>query len=206
MFKNSRIKEIEVLSNNGETDILVTTNDLTYTNPSSNMEDFVLGAYKILLPLDIERVMQAINYKRHVNKFTYHHPCIKRSELCLGDAMINVLAKTRREGDIVNTIHLLINFLEKPDYGTPYCSETDFYCAQPVTIKPSDKYDWFKESYWNDKQLWDGSAFTTAQQLAIVKFSGSSSNNSYGNECENECGNCGHEFDGNQCPECGWVI
>lgn len=201
MKKNPKIKTIEILDTKGVVDILLTTKDLTYKNPRTVMPDYNLGAYKILIPMDINRGMQAINYKKHVKKFSYHHPCIHDSRLCLGNAVENEVYKLRNTNNIINLSHLLINFLEEPNYGGPHLSEELFYCNQPVTIRPRNKYDWFDMAYWNEKEVWDGAKYTADEKKIREKL------RKLGAQVEEICPECGYDGDerddDGDCPNCG---
>ena len=157
--KNKKIKSVESIVYEGRKSVLITTNDLTYHRDDSIIGDFVLGAYKILIPLKTDFNVMCSNYKRHKDKSRYHHPCVSGFKLCLGDSVGAEVKKLRNESNIIGLTYLLILFLEKPDYEDPYCREEEFHCAQPVTMKPKLESDWFSEAYWNENETWDGAKF-----------------------------------------------
>jgi hypothetical protein len=196
MKKNKKIKSIEILGDEDLPNILLTTNDLMYRNANSNIPDYNLGAYKILIPLNVDESVLAINYKKHVNKFEFHHPCIKRAKMCLGTAMKEEVAKLRKTNNIINLAHLLINFLEEPNYGTPHLNEELFYCSQPVTIKPKTEMQWFDNIFWDEKEYWDGEKYTKETEIATKIL----------DDSRVRCLSCGHVrelSDEVECSNCG---
>jgi len=170
MKTNPKVDTIKILNINQDTNVLLTTKNLTYKNPNSKIPNYNLGAYKILIPIDADKRLKIINFKKHVQKFYYHHPCINRGEVCLGNAMISEVTKLRNSGNIINLIHLLINFLEEPNYNDPHLSEELFYCNQKVTIKPKNEEDWFNEEYWDKFEKWDGAKYTKDTQIIQQKL------------------------------------
>jgi len=211
MKKNKKIKSVEIIDTDNGKCVLITTNDLTYTAPQRRMFDYNIGAFKILVPLNNGNDVRCINYKKHVRKFEKHHPCISNGGMCLGNAMNTEVRKLRATNNIINLAHLLINFLEEPNYGSPHISDEQFYSAQKVTINPTDQRDWFSSSYWSKHEAWDGKAYTEDQKKLSEKLMEKN-----GPLVEEQpaslvlCPDCENEFemseirdnDGN-CPECG---
>jgi len=191
-MSNKKIASVDPIESDGYKSVLITTNDLVYHREGSSLGDFTLGAYKILIPLDSGQRVRAINYKRHKDRFKYHHPCINNSTLCLGESVGDEVMKLRNEGNIIGLAYLLIIFLEKPDYGNPYIQEEEFFCAQTVTIKPENEIDWFSNIYWDENEKWDGRKFAE-------DFKNLNTTSAYCENCErsvtiNEDGDC---------PDCG---
>ena len=52
--------------------------------------------------------------------------------MCLGAQVENHVMKLIKAGDLNGVATTLINFLEEPNYGSPYISDIEFYAAQPV--------------------------------------------------------------------------
>lgn len=172
LIKNSFIKEVTLYeSEDAIKYILVTTEDLTFKDENKDLPEFNLGAYKIRIPLDSNRDVMAVNYKRHVQK-KYFHPCISEGNLCLGPAMIDEVVRMRRKESYPALIHLLINFLREPSYNQPFLDARYFYCAQDVNIRPRNNDDWFNMDYWRSKASWDGKKYTEEGRDVFNKYTG----------------------------------
>jgi hypothetical protein len=153
--KSSKIKDIKVLDRY----IIITTNDLTYKKTSRIPSDFVIGAFKIFIPISIDNEVKIINYKRHLFR-THFHPCIRRGgEVCTGEEVRNEINELRKKNQIDLLTFLMISFIEKPDYGTPFIDDLSMMCAQDVTIKPKNEMDWLNSSYWNEHEKWDDTKY-----------------------------------------------
>ena len=148
------IKKIELI----EEYLIVTTKDLTYHDgrERNKLPDFNIGAFMIFIPLDESQQINTINYKRQVLRGNYFHPCIRGGgSMCLGDNVAEGVKRYRQKSQYIELIYLLINFLQEPDYHGPHIKAHLFYCAQPVTIKPTKIFDWLDNSYWNSKEKFD---------------------------------------------------
>jgi hypothetical protein len=84
-------------------------------------------------------------------------------------ADINTLLQEKNYSSI---IHLIINFLEEPDYGKPYLPAISFACAQNVTMKPRDKTKWFDNDYWDKNESWNGEEASEAEAELKKTYNG----------------------------------
>lgn len=195
LINSPDIENVKIVHSGRDMAVLVTTKDLKYHINSPDMFDYKLGAYKILIPVNEAEQIKAINYKKHVQKFEIHHPCIQQSGLCLGAAVSAEVNRLRETGKILSLIYLLINFLKEPDYGEPYLPASSFYCAQDVTISPKNPLKWFDRSYWEKNEIWDGDRFTEDSKNVEELLESP------------HCPSCGSTEDKNseeKCPQCGY--
>lgn len=151
MMKNPKIESVCTSDNdNGETFVIITTKDLIYSSPRCS---YNIGQFK--LKIGSTGKPEAVNItKFYGDNATRFHPCVNGSfGMCLGAQVENHVMKLIKAGDLNGVATTLINFLEEPNYGSPYISDIEFYAAQPVKIKPKTEIDWF------DRNLWDGLHF-----------------------------------------------
>ena len=154
--KSSKIKDIKITENY----IVITTNDLTYKKTFRIPSDFILGAYKIFIPSNSDISIKAINYKKHFKR-EYFHPCITITNgICMGEEIRKEIEELRRKNQIDLIIFLLINFIEEPNYNSPYIDDLSFMCAQDITIKPKNIEEWLDISYWHNNEKWDDDLYT----------------------------------------------
>jgi hypothetical protein len=133
--------------------LIATTNDLIYHHRDKSVQDFNVGAFKIFIPKDNNGSIYAINYKRQIQKFSLHHPCIHDGGICMGSNVQNEVYKLLKERNYAQIIYLLIDFLKEPNYGHPHCDAIYFMLAQPVTIKPKKELGWLDRSEWSKEKF-----------------------------------------------------
>ena len=151
--------------------IVIKTKNLTYHHIDEYVPDFILGAYYIFIPItpDDYSSVKVINYKKQVRKIYYGHPCIKtQGQICLGDTVNAEIKKYKRENNYSMIVFLLINFLQQPNYDTPYIAAEDFRAAQPVTYKPEDVTDYLSKTDCDDNENWDEDKYTK-KLIALYK-------------------------------------
>ena len=206
LLSHKKIKTAEIIEkDNGNKYILVTTEDLTFHDEYRDIPDFVLGAYKMLIPINNGNGLKIVNYKKHVLK-EYYHPCIVGSNICMGNMVGDEIHRFNVEDRYLDTIYLMLNFLEEPDYGTPHLCAIKFMCGQNVTINPRNQFNWFDMGYWKNKEVWDGNKYTTENKEAYKKHTGGRLGTAPAQASNERCPSCGeHAWDGNRCIECGFL-
>jgi len=149
--------------------IIVTTGDIYYRDDRRAIKNFYIGAYKILFNTS-RGELKAVNYKRHQSR-TVFHPNI-HSELfsiCLGETKVAVKHAINCKKYALAT-SILIDFLEEPNYGTPYNYISVFANMQDVTIKPRNEMNWFSESYWRKNEVWDTDKARSEEAAARISM------------------------------------
>lgn len=150
MRKNPKIESITVEDDEiGNSFLIVTTTDLLYSSPRCSYQ---IGKFK--LKLDANSKPMAVNTTRVYGSGSRFHPCVNGSfGMCLGSQVENHVMKLIKFGDFGGAITTLINFLEEPNYGTPYIDDIEFYGAQPVTVKPKTELEWFDTGIWASQKF-----------------------------------------------------
>lgn len=169
---HNKIKSFELTNDRS---LIVTTEDLYFRCLDRDLPTFNLGGYKILIPAGItsRENIKIANYKRHYKMGSYHHPCIN-SELrvCLGDELSQTIDRLIVQKNIFQIIGMLIDFLQEPDYGSPYVDARIFYTHQPRTTRPRDQLNWFSSSYLRGNEDWDIELESRKSNFIQHKFSG----------------------------------
>ena len=162
LMASNKIDSVEIVKSGSTSFMIVTTNDLIYTpRPNTNCGRFIIGAFKFRINLAGGRVLPKVaNYKRHMRRSDLHHPCISNFNLCLGGDMQSEMYALSNRKAWITLVYTLINFLENPNYGSPYVADIEFSCAQAVTIRPRNPLDWFSPGYWESNEKWDGRLHT----------------------------------------------
>ena len=135
--------------------LVVTTKDLVYTPGRERyVKPYNLGAFKIYVTKDYAPIV--INYTKHYRRGDYHHPCVEyNGTICTGSMVGNLLEKYRREGNIDLIIFLVITFLQKPDYGTPFLESSYHQFAQPRVKKFKWDIDYLSRDLCRQYETWD---------------------------------------------------
>ena len=162
LIKHKLIKDITIDINNEIQYIIVTTNDLTYHNPKT-IPDFVLGAYKIFIPLNSDTI-RIINYKKQMMQGAYFHPCIERDRTCFGARIKDEVTQYKQRKQYTLLIFLIINFLCEPNEDGPYIPAKTFSLAQPVTIKPKNIFNYLSNAYWDENEKWDDNKYQSQRK------------------------------------------
>lgn len=152
LLKHPNIEKIIIKDNY----LIIKTGNLTYHHCDNKVQDFNLGAYYLYFSNELSTEIRAINYKKQFKRGTYFHPCIKEGgQICMGDIVKKEIHKYRKENQIVLAIFLLINFLKDPNYSSPYLYAEEFRCAQQVTYKPNNIFDYLSYDNWQSNETWD---------------------------------------------------
>ena len=156
IIKHPKIDNIQIVDNY----IIVTTKDLTYHD--GKIPDFILGAYHIFIPFNAisKNEIKIINYKRQYNLGHLFHPCVKEEGVvCTGDQLAYEINNFLKENQIAFLVFDYINFLENPNYGSPYIQANKFRASQDVSFKPKNILDYLKQSEWQAHEKWDNKKY-----------------------------------------------
>ena len=132
--------------------LVVKTKKLKYTGQKLN---FNLDPFLIFIWPRGGRV-KAYNTKKQY-KVEFSHPCVRNGLICFG-SFDSVVSRLVSDFSLDGLIFLIINFLQKPNYGSPYVSEEAFIHAQPLGIK----YKHETEIAFNHSYKWDQNKFELA--------------------------------------------
>lgn len=140
--KNEKIEKIEYYSNQNEDYILVRTKPLMYKSDRVNYNQ---GYFTIMLELKNSSIrVYGSRYFR-----SYCNPCISMSSVCFGEASRDY-TRMLEDGNVVSLILMIINFLEEPNYYSPYISDYDTYFGQD--LKKNAEFDFDKLSNYVDNR------------------------------------------------------
>lgn len=164
IFKNPDVKSLDLLMYNGQTCLLLTTNELEYTSNKRDLK-FMIGGYKVLF-LPGGQIM-ASNYTKHYYKGQYHHPCVESGfGVCMGGAFKSALRNAITAKDYASAVHMTIDFLKAPSYGSPYTEDVNLISMQPIDKQPAIETDWFSRTFF-EKQSWDDKKYKEEQSKAL---------------------------------------
>ena len=154
MIKHPKIKGVYVVNDL----IIVTTKDLIFHDSRKRIPNFELGAYHIFIPKDVldRNYIKIINYKKHYRYGAVFHPCVDTGgRVCTGNQLASEVNRYLADGQIALAVFSYIDFLEHPNYGTPYLTADKFRAAQIVTWKPKSVLTYLKPAEWSKNEKWD---------------------------------------------------
>jgi hypothetical protein len=167
MLKNPDIKSVEVYGTGDNAALLVTTEELEYSDEKKHKTDkhpfakeinklkFNIGGYKFLLFPSGQ--ISASNYTKFLGT-GYHHPCVNSSRnVCTGGQFGDAIKRAIQSGDFASAAHMMIDFLKRPETNNPYHDPANFLLMQNRKQKSSKESNWFSSGFcgqeeWNKKE------------------------------------------------------
>jgi len=161
LLDNPKIQDLKIVNAADNSEVIVlTTKDLYFVDYERDYPTFNLGAYKIVFREDCEGnpIVRAFNFKKSFKNGDYSHPCVAGDgSLCLGANIKERISILLDKYKILQAASLLIDFLEEPNYGTPYIDAREFALAQEINSSlDTNVVDFFfgsiRPSNWNTKR------------------------------------------------------